>query len=936
MSDQESNRFPLAKSLTQREQDVLTLIGDGFTNREIGDHLVIAHSTVKWYVRQIYNKLGVQERKEAITRARQLNLLEPPDRRPLNLPRQSTVFVGRKSEVAQLIKMLAAPNNRMVTILGPGGMGKTRLAIEVARNSARSFPDGVFFIPLDSLDDPLSIVPEIANALSFTFYVRDQSEHWEYDTEQAQLLAYLGDKQLLLILDNTEHLLTSAIPSLEDWKRGIEQIAAEIMRKAPSVRILATSRQRLNLKGETVFPVSGLQIPTRRRGPDVDSTNSLQELAQFDAVQLFVDNAARVRPGFSLDEDNVGTVVEICNLTEGMPLGIELAAAWMAMLSPVEIAEEIGRNLEFLATDAKDLPNRHRSMRAVFESTWHRLSDNERSAFQRLSIFRGGFTREAAQNVTDVSLSVLMALVNKSIIRPNFKGRYQMHELLRQFGAERLALQPRLEEELRNQHCSFFAAFLRQKEPYLSGPNQRRVLAEIKTELNNVRLAWKWAVKHMKLAELEQAMESLCEFFRFRGLLDEGFDAFYPASLTLGWEGFRSPEELPDRRGMFQETLHLLALDTANTKNDDHEHRVLGKVLARYDRFYCESPERAWKACQVRQDTLRILQDSGEREEMAWLLRYLGHVWYSPEEQQAIYQKALAIFREVGDEQGIADSLYRLGMGAISAGNYRHAANYLQDSLELAGSIQRQEIVLSCLLESGYLDWILGDFQIAESRIKEAQLINKDFGYASQNGRAQRVLSRLALSRGDYHQAEQLLRASLAIYEKLGLQGLRAETLADLAEVASLTDDINLARELAQGSLAICEELDHHVGRSLPLIVLGEVALADDEIEKAKRQFHRAVKNATDTWMPAYALHALEATARLMAAQGANSHYLGITVYLLNHPASWRWTKDRLLTHLNALHEETTPESFMDEHGNWVGESITSVIEKIFGGSSGT
>ena len=935
MSDQESNRFPLAKPLTQREQEVLILMGDGCTNREIGDQLVIAHSTVKWYVRQIYNKLGVQKRKEAIMRGRQLGLLEPADRQRLNLPPQSTVFVGRKSEVAQLIKMMVAPNNRLVTVLGPGGMGKTRLAIEVARKSAGSFPDGVFFISLASLDDPVSIVPEIANALRFTFHVRDQSEHWEIDTEKAQLLAYLGNKQLLLILDNAEHLLTSTIPSLADWKQGIEQIAAEITRRAPSVTILATSRQRLSLQGETVFPISGLQVPARRHGLDVESTESLQELAGFDAVQLFVDNAARVRRGFSLDEGNVGTVVDICNLVEGMPLGIELAAAWVALLSPVEIAEEIGRNLEFLATDAKDVPDRHRSMRSIFESTWHRLSDNERSAFQKLSVFRDGFTREAAQKVTDVSLSVLMSLVNKSLVRPNYKRRYQIHELLRQFGAEQLALQPSLEAEMRDRHCSFFSAFLQQKEPYLSGPNHRLALAEIDDELNNVRSAWRWAVSHAKLAELEQAMESLCEFFRFRGLIDEGFDAFYPASLTLGWGGFRSLEELPDRQEMFQETLHLLASDPADVKHNDHKHRVLGKVLARYDRFYCESPAQAWKACQLRQDTLKILQSGGEHEEMAWLLRYLGHVWHSPEEQQTLYQKALAIFREVDDEKGIADSLYRLGMVAISAGNYRQAEEYLQDSLEAAKSIQRQEIVLNCLMESGYLEWILGDFQTAKSRIEQAQSINEEFGYESQKARGQRVLARVALSDGNHGQAAKHLQTSVTIYEELGLQGLRVESLAEWAEVASLTGDVNTAGELAKESLAICEKLDHQAGQSLPLIVLGEVALADDDIEEARRHFHHAVKNATETWMPAYALHALEATARLLSVQGAIDQYFELTAYLLDHPASWRWTKDRVLSRLNACHDEGTPESFMTEHGSWVGESITEVTERIFGESSG-
>jgi len=507
---------------------------------------------------------------------------------PVKLPIQPTPFVGREDELFQLATHLADPTVKLVTILGPGGMGKTRLAIEAARAQAEAFADGVYFVSLASIDDPGFISSQIAEVLDLPFYVRDQREHWEYDTQIEQLLSHLKEKQLLLILDNAEHLLSTAFPSLPKWEKSVDQLVADIVQTAPGVKILATSRERLKLHGETLLPLDGLSVPEqeahKRQG--LSSPEIGPDLAAYSAVELFRQGACRVRPEFGLRPDNLADVIDICHLVAGMPLGIELAASWVELLSPAEIAAEIRNGLDFLETGLHNIPDRQRSIRLVFESTWNRLSQIEQAAFQQLTIFRGGFGREAAHQVTGASLRTLMALVNKSLLRPDLKGRYQLHELLRQFGAERLAQDPATETTVRDRHCAYFATFLQQKEPGLRGRNQGQALAEIELELDNVRAAWQWAVTQGKLDEIDRAMESLCEYHRIRGRIDEGWKFFSPAAMALGWGGFGAAEDIPDSDTMFTEIMQLLDVPSAREANGDGRQELLGKILARYNRFY--------------------------------------------------------------------------------------------------------------------------------------------------------------------------------------------------------------------------------------------------------------------------------------------------------------------------------------------------------------
>lgn len=329
-----------------------------------------------------------------------------------SLPALFTPLVGREVELAALARLLRNPQCRLLTLIGQVGIGKTRLAIEVASTQGELFPDGVYFVPLVSLPSPEFIVPTIADALGFTLSASIDPK--------LQLLNHLREKCLLLVLDGLEHLLEGA------------GLLAELLQQAPALKLLVTSCERLSLQAEWLFVLQGLPVPP---------FDQVQQAEEYGAVKLFVRSAGQAQVGFKLSAEERPWVVRICQLVEGMPLAIELAAVWVRLLSCREIAQEIERTLDFLSASARDLPERHRSMRAAFDHSWHLLSIEEQQALAKLSIFRGCFQREAAAEVAGVSLPLLTALVDKSLLRCNQcheTGRYSLHELIRQYAADKL------------------------------------------------------------------------------------------------------------------------------------------------------------------------------------------------------------------------------------------------------------------------------------------------------------------------------------------------------------------------------------------------------------------------------------------------------------------------------------------------------------------
>jgi|GEM_PF-3643323 len=461
-----------------------------------------------------------QEVSQAFTQPSTASLFQPqPATSPAHLPVPALSFIGREAELAKVTSQLTDKNCRLLTILGPGGVGKTRLAIQAASQvEAKNFRDGIYFVSLESLAAPEFIVPAVAAALQVALQ--------NPQTAKEQLLTYLRSKQLLLVLDNFENLMESV-----DW-------VTETLRACREVKILATSRERLNLEEEWVVSLEGFPVPDES-APATFETNS--------AVQLFLQRAHRAQSSLRLTQADQPAIGRICRLVDGMPLALELAAAWTKMLSPAEIAAQIERDLDFLNSTLRNVPERHRSLRAVFEGSWKLLTEDERRILCLLSVFRGGFRREAAAQVLSLKsearsqdaearsqksevesgkwqvtedkstisnqqslapspqspdprvlefelLEKLSALMDKSLLRITASGRYEQHPLTHQYATEKLAAAPDEKAAVEERHARYYANFLQKQVTRLKGKGagQAEALEEIQAEIDNIRAAWRW------------------------------------------------------------------------------------------------------------------------------------------------------------------------------------------------------------------------------------------------------------------------------------------------------------------------------------------------------------------------------------------------------------------------------------------------------------
>lgn len=423
----------------------------------------------------------------------------------LSLLAAPTSFVGRSQELSELTGLLNTPECRLLTLVGQGGIGKTRLAqevgflvgqaadAEISSEAAYVFkPAGIYMVPLQPINSADLIQSVIAEAIGLQFYAGG-------DPRQ-QLIDYLRPKTVLLILDNFEHLLD-----------GVE-IVTDLLINVPQLKILVTSRESLNLHEEWLYPVRGMDVPDLQSGINAES---------YSAVQLFVQSARRVDSNFSLAAEQQ-SVMRICQLVEGMPLALEITAAWLRRLPAHEIVHELERGLDFLESPLRNVPSRHRSIRAVFEHSWNLLSEAEQNVFMKLSVFRGGFLREAAESAAGATLGSLSALVDKSLLMFDPAGRYTFHELVRQYAEEKLTASPAIAQETYESHSTYYMRFLMRRMMDMLVHMSPIVIAEITTELENVRVALNWVLDHGSVIPYKSALYCLTQFYQFRCLYEEG------------------------------------------------------------------------------------------------------------------------------------------------------------------------------------------------------------------------------------------------------------------------------------------------------------------------------------------------------------------------------------------------------------------------------
>ena len=409
-----------------------------------------------------------------------------------NLPVPEEKLIGRSREMEHIIQKLRDdPDCRMLTLVGPGGIGKTRLAIEatfrLSEDSTCPFCEGIFYISLAGLSYPDAIIMAIADVLELPLlpdpYQRIQ-----------QVVNYVKVKRLLFLLDNFEHLI--------DGKNI--QVLTEVLSHASQVKFLITSQTRLNTHAEYVVLLQGLDVPkTPMDNQDISIETTINENS---AIQLFLTRAKQIKPEFTIGTDNLESIIQICQVLEGMPLGIEMAATWLDLLTPAEILSEINKCLDFLEVSWPDMPERHQSLRAVFDGSWKLLTELEQSVLMSLTVFQSSFSHQAAEVVSDAGIRQLMALKNKSWLKVLNDGSYQIHELLCLFANEKLRDDLNAWQQVRERYSGFYIEFLEIQAEKIKGPQQREAYEAISNEFENIRLAWQWLVQ---AGQVEQAIESM-------------------------------------------------------------------------------------------------------------------------------------------------------------------------------------------------------------------------------------------------------------------------------------------------------------------------------------------------------------------------------------------------------------------------------------------
>jgi DNA-binding SARP family transcriptional activator/predicted ATPase len=708
-----------------------------------------------------------------------------------NLPLTLGLFVGREAELTAVQGYLQDPACRLLTLVGAGGMGKTRLALEAVSDWISRLREdeleGVTLVSLAPLQTAEAVVPAIAHATGLALSPGREPEQ--------QLLDFFRQKRWLLILDSFEHLPEGA------------GFVGEILRATPHVKVLVTSRARLNLHSEYCLPIAGIGFPER-------IPEDPEQARGFAAVDLFLEAARRVQPGLEPTDPDLVEIAQVCRLVQGMPLGILLAAAWSGVLSPSDIAAEIDKGLDFLEADWADLPERQRSIRAVFDRSWNLLSDREREVFQALSVFSGGFTRAAAEQVSGASLQELRALADKSLLQITPSGRYDMHELLRQYTAERLHSLRDAAADVRNRHCAHFTDALHHWEADLMGARQQLALVEMEAERENIRDAWSRALEQVHIEQLDRAMEGLQHFHWHSGRFREGEAALQAAADAMAG----AAETVADKVACLRVQVRALAWQS-------NFQRVMGERDI---------------AIRLQRQCLAILKapalaGSDTRLERAILTWAVGVTICMDDYEQGRqrFEESFSLFRELDHRWGMAWALNASGNMSMFLGDYGDAWRRLDEGLAIyralgylpgvAGSVSRMACIAS----------MEGRFDEAEGLAREGVAASLEAGSRTQWALTLLDLGEVLEKVAKLTEAHAVLLQSLALLTDLGHRGYLTQAHTDLGIVDLHRGYYEEARDHAQTGLALAREHGPRFCVATNLLLLGCLELAQRAPAKA-------------------------------------------------------------------------------------------------------
>ena len=742
-------------ALSKRERDILHLLDEGYSDQEIAHKLSLATSTVKWHNRQLYEKLGVNSRTHAIARARQLGLLGGNKSVDIqiapvhNLPAQVTRLVGRKHELAELRRLLRTA--RLLTLTGAPGTGKTRLALQVAADIAAEFTDGVYYVPLTPLSDAQLTGNAIAAVLGVMEIITEPLD--------TTLKRHLADSQLLVVLDNFEHLLSSAV------------LVSDLLAAAPGLKVVVTSRERLNLYGEQEYFVPPLALP------GISDSDLLSDIAQCDAVSLFVQRAQAVQPDFDLTDENALEVAKICVQLDGLPLAIELAAARIKLLTPAMLLQRLTSRLDTLTGGSRDLPARQQTLRSTISWSYNLLEPTEKILFTRLAVFAGGGSLDAAETVCGENLGVpaldvLTSLVDKSLIQqsldPLGEPRFTMLETIREFALEQVEASGDA-EGLRARHAVYLTRFAEDVGIGLRSMYRAAWLTRQEMEQNNFRAILSWSLAGDPEPGL-RLIAALGVCWRVRSYLIEGFN----------WS-----QRLLEKSEHAAPELRSKALSSA------------GSLLACYLGNYAE-------ADRMSREALALARISKDKQAIAKALyaRATALIDMNPQEAHPALDEALELFHELDDRWELARGLNFKGEAARVEGDYRSAERYYQEALTSFRTLGNPWGVNIVLQNLAYVAQYGGNWEQAKALFTEALNTSQELDDRSSISSSLAGLAGIIGILGEPERAARLFGVAEALREAIGVNiqaGDRPDYERSLAATRAKLDDATFDDLWGQG-----------------------------------------------------------------------------------------------------------------------------------------
>ncbi len=700
---------------------------------------------------------------------------------PNNLPSPQTKFIGQESDIAAISDLIVNPDCRLISLVGPGGIGKTRLAIRAIRANITKFPDGAYFVPLEDIKSVNEIIPAVARILQFKF-----GTIVTMMDPQTQFIDYLRDQNLIIILDGIEHLATSG------------QLIITLLSEVPNLHIMATSRHKLNLPGEWVHLLKGL--------PYLETAESDEHP---EALSLFLTRTKQYHQENNINIKELEDASQICRVVEGLPLGIELAAAWTSVLSFSEIAEEIQANYGFLEDRRHETSKKHQSMRAVFNSSWNLLEDLQKETLLRLSVFRSAFSHQAAKEVCNTTLSNLSSLLDRSMLRKNFRGKFDIHPMVRQFCQEILAGKNEERLEIIHNHYRYYSEYLSDRMPGIYDLNPNNSRSEIQANLTNIVAAVEYVVLHPESDPDLTIILDIFSFFLIQGWHEGGLVFQNLAGLLEPQEDINSKEyplilaRIQSQRGFFYSNLGLVeeseeicqkSLPILEQEKQIREYALCLNNLG-VNAIYRGEYELAFsfleRAIQISQDSICFSFPSFH----LWV-GYLHFLLAEYEKGLESLHTSLELFSRDNNHWGKAFAYSKIGLATDGLGHFSDAKKYHQKSLEIfrvTGDHAGQGYALSRMSLGALLqEDFLAALQYGEQGLVHFKESGHRWGICAS-------LSRIAYAKlglGNIKDAQDLFKEALEFGQKYKLELLCLHALAGFAAQKLVTGNKSKAREL--------------------------------------------------------------------------------------------------------------------------------------------